>query len=467
VSAVFLLDAVELLAALAGLTFLIIGWRKALPLEVKLFIAVILLFKVYHGFSNVMQWGGVTLVFDRWEDYLEILIPGFYAVLVILYGKSLSEREAREREERLRIVYDSIRDMIFAFEYSHERGPGRIVDANKAFLNKLGYTRDELLLLDEKVLEDVTKSTASIDERVRALKEEGQITFETMLVGKREGRRIEVEVISHLVEIEGRLINLSAIRDITERKRTEQILLQAKEDLERQNEELLKLDRMKDALISDISHELKTPVAKHVMQMEILRNVLGRHNVVAKVEDVLGVMEEGIRRQQSVIRNILMMSRLEAGGREHRSAEVHLDKLLRQVADEWMHAIAAFGIELETDLRTAVVLGDEEMLWHVFSNIIGNAIKYRADAVPKMSVLVEAREGGARVTVRDNGVGLTAEEREKAFDRFYQASPSTEGIGLGLNISQMILERFGGDIDLHSGGRGKGTTVTLSFPLAE
>jgi PAS domain S-box-containing protein len=465
VNLLVILDAVELLCALAGLAFIAISWRRTLHFDVRLFIAAVLIFKVYHGFSNVMQWGGISLAFDVWEDYLELLVPGIYATLIIFFGLAESERRANEREERLRIVYDSIKDMVFAFEFSSDDKPGRIIDANAAFLQKLGYSREELLRLPVQTLEDVSRATASIEERNRSLKERGQIIFETVIVGKGGERRIEVEVNSHLTEIDGQLVNLNALRDITERKRTEQVLSEAKEDLERQNEELLKLDRMKDALISDISHELKTPVAKHVMQMEILRNLLGKYDVVAKVEDVLGIMESGIRRQQSVIRNILMMSRLEEGGREFRHTEVRLDKVLEETMEDWIHAIAAFGIRLESDLSETVVLGDEEMFWHVFSNIIGNAIKYRAKEDPKIVVNLEVRNGSAEVRIEDNGLGLSAKDQERVFDRFYQASPTAEGIGLGLSISQIVLKKFDGHIALYSEGLGKGTRVEVSLPL--
>ncbi len=464
---IVLVDGIEFAAAAAGLFYLLWGWRRtSLSFEVKFFLGAILLFKFYHGFSNVLQWGGITLALDEWEDLLEVLVPGFWAVTLIFYGISRSEQEAKESEKSLRVIYDSIKDMIVASEFSHEKVPGRIVDANDTVLEKLGYTREELLDLEVDQLEVPERAAAGRGFRARTLAEKGQVIFETALRRKGEAPAMEVEVNAHLVEVGGRLINLSVIRDVTDRKKTEAILRQAKEDLERQNEELRSLDRMKDALISDISHELKTPVAKHAMQMEVLRNLLGRHDVIHKVEDVIGIIEEGIRRQQSVIRNILLMSRLEAGGREFSRERVRLGELLQRITDEYVHAIAAYGIRLETEFAPFEVKTDEEMVWHVFSNVISNAIKYRSREHPWIRIAMDSRNGRGWVTVTDNGVGLTEEERERAFDRFYQASPAVEGIGLGLHISRMILEKTGGSIELESEGRDRGTTIQISFPLA-
>ena len=80
---------------------------------------------------------------------------------------------------------------------------------------------------------------------------------------------------------------------------------QRRRDVERQNEELRVVDRMKDALLRDVAHELKTPVAKHAMQLEILRPLLKAHRITPQEQRAFAVMEESIRRQQSVVRNLL------------------------------------------------------------------------------------------------------------------------------------------------------------------
>lgn len=255
-------------------------------------------------------------------------------------------------------------------------------------------------------------------------------------------------------------------RDITQHKRAEESLRQAKEELERQNRELRKLDRVKDALIGNVSHELKTPVAKFSMQLEILSGLLKRLGVHEKVRDVLEVMEAGIGRQRSVISNVLMLARLEAGGREYRRGPVRVDGILEEVLADYLHLIASLGVRIDIDLEEAVVLADRDMLWHVFSNVVNNAVKYRGKADPLIAMRVRAAGGTVTVTIADNGVGLTPAEAAHAFERFYQASSSMEGIGVGLNISRIILEQFGGAIRIESAGKGRGATVIVTMPAA-
>ena len=183
----------------------------------------------------------------------------------------------------------------------------------------------------------------------------------------------------------------------------EESLRRSKQELEVQNEELKKLDVLKDALVRDISHELKTPVAKHLMQLEILADILDRKDVFSSVKDVLQVMELGIRRQQAAIGNILLMSRLEKGGRGLNVEPFRLDVLLEEVANDYLHAIATYGIKLEMKGHPVVLASDRELLWHVFGNIVDNAIKYRRSDDPRLRIDVVENSGKARVKITDNG----------------------------------------------------------------
>jgi signal transduction histidine kinase len=106
------------------------------------------------------------------------------------------------------------------------------------------------------------------------------------------------------------------------------------------------------------------------------------------------------------------------------------------------------------------------MLWHVFSNLVNNAIKFRRrDGQPHIAV--HAAVEGDRVVVRveDDGIGLSAEELAKVFTRFYQVTASAEGSGVGLNICKRIAEDLGGRIRMESPGKGKGSTVVVELPL--
>jgi len=241
---------------------------------------------------------------------------------------------------------------------------------------------------------------------------------------------------------------------------------QQRRDVERQNEELRVIDRMKDALLRDVAHELKTPVAKHAMQLEILRPLLKAHGLTAQEQRAFVVMEESIRRQQSVVRNLLDLTRLEAGGRVYRKEPLSIAAVLRRVQEDYQYAFDTYGIAFTLEVPEVSLVGDDEMLWHVFSNLVNNAIKFRRrEGQPHITV--RAAVEGERVVVRviDDGGGVTAEELGKVFTRFYQGTASTEGSGVGLSICKRITEDLGGKIRMESPGKGQGCTVVVELPL--
>jgi PAS domain S-box-containing protein len=280
------------------------------------------------------------------------------------------------------------------------------------------------------------------------------------------GRTLHMELVSSpLRDASGRVVaGLKLVRDITEQTEAALALRAAKEELERQNVELRALDRIKDGLIRDVSHELKTPVAKQAMQLEILRLQLGAA-CAGPVGKIIGVMEDTVRRQQRVIRNLLDLARLESGRRVYRLGPVRVDEVLGRALEDYRPALEAAGFAVTVDAGPLVATADAEMLWHVLSNLVNNAVKFAAPAGERRLRLSARREGGrAVVRVADNGIGMAPEELGHAFERFFQASASIEGSGVGLSICRSIMEDMGGAIALESPGRGRGLTATLTLP---
>jgi PAS domain S-box-containing protein len=253
--------------------------------------------------------------------------------------------------------------------------------------------------------------------------------------------------------------------DVTEYRQIEAELRQAKAELERQNEGLRKLDQLKDNLIHDVSHELKTPVAKHLMQMEMLRSLFDSDRVAPEERQAFEVMEEGIRRQQGTIRDLLDLARLESGRRAYRRERFLLDGLVANLVHEYRRDLERFGVRCTVSVPRIEMIGDEDMLWHVLSNLMTNALKFRNPGV-KGTLTIAAEERGDDVVIRvvDNGIGLTPEEQALVFERFFQACPSIPGSGIGMSICHRIVEDLGGTIAIASKGKGLGATVTVTLP---
>lgn len=258
---------------------------------------------------------------------------------------------------------------------------------------------------------------------------------------------------------------IEVTRDITARAAAAAELRVAKADLERQNAELRTLDTMKDGLIRDVTHEFKTPVAKHAMQLELLRGIVREHGLERETERVLDVMEASIRRQQRMIHNILDLARLEAGGRRYRIAPVRLDEVIAEVLEDRAYALEGHRVAVSCALPPLALDSDREMLHCLFSNLVDNAVKYRAAGrAPRIDIAAAREAGQVVVRVADNGTGLSPEQLDRAFDRFWQATAAAEGSGVGLTICRMIAEDLGGAIAIASDGRDRGAVVTVRLP---
>jgi len=281
------------------------------------------------------------------------------------------------------------------------------------------------------------------------------------------GRTLHMELVSSpLHDAAGKVVaGLKLVRDITEQVEAAEALRRAKEELERQNVELRALDHMKDGLVRDVSHELKTPVAKQAMQLELLRLQLGPA-CSGPVAKTLVVMDEAVQRQQRVIRNLLDLARLESGRRIFCLGPVRVDEVLARALEDYRPMLEAAGFAVTVRAETLTVTADAEMLWHVVSNLVSNAVKFAARTGPRRLEATVSSEGGSAVMrIRDNGIGLAAEEASRVFDRFYRASSSIEGSGVGLSICRSIMEGMGGSVSLESPGRGQGAVATVALPL--
>ena len=126
-------------------------------------------------------------------------------------------------------------------------------------------------------------------------------------------------------------------------------------------------------------------------------------------------------------------------------------------ADDFLIGFMEADADDDTRRRIFPMRSDVEMLWQVLSNLIGNAIKYRKEDGPSLvRISMEEKDEALQIRVEDNGIGLSEEEKERAFERFFQASPSMEGIGVGLSIARTIVNDLGGMIWIESEGKGRG-----------
>lgn len=377
--------------------------------------------------------------------------------------RKTAEEELRESKEQYRAIVEDLTAMVCRFLPN-----GTLTFVNGEYCRSFGKTCDELIksnffqFIPEEHREKVKRKFLSLDKQMPT------ITYEHQVVTPGGDIRWQQWTDRALFNERGEVAEYQSLgRDITESKQAKDALREAKEHLEKQNAQLRKLDKIKDGLIRDVSHELKTPVAKHAMQLEILKPIITEHGLSNEEIRAFSVMEESIRRQEHVVRNLLDLSLLESGGRVYRKEPIRLDEIIREVIGDYQYAIESYGIDIVLDVHPVTIQSDGEMFWHLFSNLFNNAIKYRSTSIlARITVSVEPRLNEVLVRIADNGIGIEEDDKQVLFERFYQASTASEGCGVGLAICKKIAEGLGGRVELESEGRGKGTVALVAIPLS-
>lgn len=233
-------------------------------------------------------------------------------------------------------------------------------------------------------------------------------------------------------------------------------------------------EEMKSTFTSIISHELKTPVAL----IKGYAQTLAREDAnwdADVARQGLQVIEEESDRLEALINNLLDVSRIQASGLQLDFADIDVEALVRKVANAYRTQTDKHQIEEDFPTKLPLVWGDEERLRQLFTNLVGNAIKYSPDGgLIRVGGWYEHQpdsSNGGRVVVyvADQGIGIPDEERSHIFERFYRVDNtlrrSTAGSGLGLFLSKTIVEGHNGQIWVRS-EVGKGTTFFVALPVS-
>ena len=211
--------------------------------------------------------------------------------------------------------------------------------------------------------------------------------------------------------------------------------------------------------IADAAHQLRTPIAGLVTQLDLAKDDIGDR------ERHLAQAREGAARLARLARQVLSLAAADPGSNPViAQEEFDLAEVARSHADEWLRMASPRGVELEFNLRPAPVRGSALLVGELASNLVDNAARYGARIV---CVQTRRDDKQAILEVEDDGRGIPAAERTRVFERFRRLDgQSTEGSGLGLAIVREIAQRHGGTVGVADGREGRGTRITVAFPAA-
>jgi len=384
---------------------------------------------------------------QRDEDGNMVSITGFHVDIT----------EQRQKEITYRLLSENAGDIIAL----HDLDSRGTVYISQAIHDILGYHSDELLGLNPETLihpADIENIEAQQIQQFHQNKNEGLLTFRFK---HKEGHYLwfesKIKLWANSLD-ENRYVQ-SVSRNITDRiKAEEEKAAAAKRNVE--------LTALKTSFVSMASHQFKTPLTVIYSNMELLEMAcLNKSDAIAeRVIKVSNRVRDEVDRMTELMNNILIFGSYEGGQTRTQNTEIMIHQLLMKI-DELYFSNELDGRKLEIEISGSpkVLLGDEMLLTHAFSNVFSNAFKYsKGSPNPKMTIAYEPT--CVNVKVHDFGVGIPEAEMPFLFNSFFRGSNVSTiiGSGLGLPIVKEFIEKHNGSVEVES-IEGVKTTVTIKL----
>ncbi len=412
-------------------------------------------------------------VLSRWTRELGATEPH-----VLETNEDLSERQQRlaleeqaRLERRFRQLLEAAPDAIV--EVSTE---GLIVLVNRIAEEMFGYRRDELigqsvdLLVPDAMRHQHVRHRDSYLEHPRTRPMGSGLELHAR---RRDGSLFPVEISLSPIQTESGMHVTAVIRDVTERKRSEQevrrLQSQYTTDLEARNREIERANRLKSEFLASMSHELRTPLHTILGFAELLQE-----GAEGELNETQQRFVEHIHKDSGhlleLINDVLDLSKVEAGQLALKRERYPLGRSISEALAAIRPAAAAKSIRLEERGQAGCdVDADPLRVKEMLYNLLSNAVKFTPEG-GTVWIESEVQGGFVRVTVGDTGIGISADEQENIFDKFYQVGNTTrgvrEGTGLGLSITKELVQMHGGWMEVTS-TPGQGSRFSFTLPLAQ
>lgn len=239
--------------------------------------------------------------------------------------------------------------------------------------------------------------------------------------------------------------------------------------LKRANEKEKYMQEERSLLLANLSHDLKTPITSIKGYIDGIRD--GIADTPEKQRRYLNTIYAKASMIDDMVNNLSIFSKLEMSKLTFNFIEGDIISFLKDLLEDYRLDLEKNNLKLDLDIEnsSAIVKIDYEKMGRVFSNLIGNAIKYKKNKEGTLKVSSHIEDNGIYIAITDDGIGINESELKNVFESFYRIDTARnmniKGSGLGLGIAKQIVEKHGGKIWLKSGGEGKGTTAIIYLPL--
>ena len=392
---------------------------------------------------------------------------------------SLHEKALKARTRELATVLNGIQDFILVMTPDR-----KIVDVNEAFLEQMGYRREEILgRTCHEVFLNVTSPCESgdgacpLNEAIRHKKSTQQVM--TRLDHKGNRRYIEVSIFP-IWENNGDILRFIEIsRDITKRKmqeeemtkRLERMVAERTRELKETHAQLLHQDKMASLgkLSASVVHEINNPIAGILNLLMLMKRIIHEEAVddrnITKFQRYVELMETETRRIGRIVSDLLLFSRQSRATMK----PVNLNRIIEQALLLNANLLEIHHIQVKTDLDVHLprVYGSEDQLQQVFMNLASNAVEAMEPFQQGIfSVRTEylSKDDRVQATFEDSGAGISSENLDRIFEPFFTTKKRGKGVGLGLSIVYGIIEEQGGAIQAAS-KEGGGAIFKMWLPV--
>lgn len=354
-------------------------------------------------------------------------------------------QDIADSKSRLKVMVNRLTDGVMTTDAQK-----LIVQANPSFLHMIGYHGEEVV---GKHVEEIIKNQELLDAIDQALTMPSdtfsEITNELCFADQQDEKIFSSSCTPFRGRTKENLGTITVLHDITTVK---------------------KMDQMKSDFVSMVSHEIRSPMNSLLMQLKIILDGLAG-DVTDKQKEILERASAKILNLNSLVTELLDLSRIESGLISHEKENVDMGPLL--VEQHKFHS--PYGAEKDITLsldcseQLPLIFANRQNMDEVISNLITNSIKYSPNG---SSVAISAKEENEylKIAVSDTGYGMTKEDLEMIFTRFYRVKDENtreiQGTGLGLSLVKSIIESHNGKISVES-EKNKGTTFTILLPQIE
>ncbi len=390
-----------------------------------------------------------------WLALAAVVLGGLVVVAWIFAWNRLLKRQVQQRTAQLqRALFEAeiSRDNVDAILKSVADGlivanrDNRVILMNRAAEQLLGTSLNEAYL---QAIDTVLASPECSRYLSRVFEQgddSGAVEWVVEGVGEQQGRTIQARTAVVEAQHGKRSRTITIVRDVTRER---------------------ELDRMKNEFISTAAHELRTPLTAVMGYTELLLHP-EEFNVIEPKEQhrLLTTIYEKASRLEAIVSDLLDLSRVHSGcliALSRASCDIN-SLLCRAVGSYQYRQDCTLALELDSD--EMVLWADEKKLEQVMDNLLSNAVKFSPQPC-QIFVRGHREDGFYLVEVEDRGIGMTPEQVERVFDKFYRVDSSDTapgGLGLGMSIVKSIVEAHGGTIDVQS-TPGQGTCITVNLPV--